>query len=485
MVVADNSGGTDVVSGGRRSTVMLLTITLAVTMGDYVEAMILPAIPVIQKEFNTTPILVSWVTSVLLVVGTASLPLFGRLGDIHGKKRMFLIALGIYTVGVGIAGFAPSIYVLLLARAMQATGLVLAPLAFAMVTDIFPKERQAYAQSVIGGVVAISTTAGYVLGSLVIQNLGWRYGFFTVFVPSVLVFVLAARVLVEGPVAKGTRVDYAGAFALGGSMLLILVYLTEGPSIGWLSPASISLLSPGLFLAAAFFVLETRSASPLIQLSLLRIRNVLVANLVRIIGGISNFLFYYAFIYYAEYPKPYGLGLDILSTGLVLAPATLSLICWAILAGRLMPKVGPKPVMLAGSLALIAGLSLCIVQRSSGLYLTVDAVVAFSGWAAVILPSVNMVSVSLPKDQVTIGMGINSMLATLGQSFGPIIATTLLVSYTEPLTKIVNGQTLVVGRIASPLAFNLIFAVGIVFTGLIMVAALFSKNYKFPESKTK
>jgi MFS family permease len=463
---------------------MLMTIAASVTVGDYVEAMVLPAIPVIQRDFNTTPTLVSWITAILLVVGTASMPLFTKLGDVYGKKRMFLTALGIYTVGVGIAGFSPSIYILLVARAMQATGLALGPLAFALITDIFPKERQAFAQSVIGGVVAISTSAGYVVGSLVTQSLGWRYGFFTVLVPSILLFVLAARVLEEGPFAKGASIDYPGAFTLGGAMMLVLVYLTEGTSIGWLSIESIALLIPGLVLAGIFFVLESSGKSPLIRMSLLRIRNVLVANVVRIVGGISNFLFYYGFVYYAEYPKPYGLGLDILWTGIVLAPATLSALVWATLEGRLLPKMGPKPMMLAGAVVLALGFSLCILQRSTPLNFTIDAVVAFAGWVAVILPTVNMVSVSLPKDQVTIGLGINSMLATLGQSFGPIIATTILVSYTEPLTQFLNGHIVVVGQIASPLAFNLIFAAGIIFTGFIIVAALFTKNYTFPKSKT-
>lgn len=464
--------------------VMLLALAFAVTIGDYVEGMVLPAIPAIQKDFNTTPTLVSWVTSILLVVGTASTPLFGKLGDVSGKKRMILVALGVYSVGLAVAGTAPSIYVLLVARAMQATGLVLGPLALAMVTDIFPKEKQASAQSVIGGVIAISSTAGYVLGSLVIQYLGWRDGFFTVLVPSLLAFGLCSSVLTEGPVARDVRVDYRGGFALGGSMLFILVYLTEGSSIGWASVESIGFLLPGLVLLAAFFSLENRTASPLIQMSLLRIRNFLVANLIRIIGGVVGFLFYYGAVYYAEYPKPYGLGLDILSTGLVLAPATLSVIAWALLGGKLIPKVGPKPMMIIGALGLVLGLSMCILQRSSPLYLALDGVVVFFGEITTLMPSINMASIALPKDQVSIGMGVNSMLANLGQSFGPIIATTLLVSFTEPIIKVANGQTLVV-QIASPLAFNLIFGAGILFTLLIIIVSFFGKNYTFPQTEGK
>lgn len=462
---------------------MLLTLTFAVTIGDYVEGMVLPAIPDIQKAFNTTPTLASWVTAILLVVGTALLPLFGKLGDIGGKKRMILIALGVYTVGLVVAGIAPSIYVLLVARAMQATGVVLGPLALAMVTDLFPKEKQASAQSIIGATVAMSSTAGYVLGSLVVQYLGWRDGFFTVIVPSLIAFGLCAKVLAEGPVAKDVLVDYAGAFALGGSMLFILVYLTEGSSIGWASLESIGLLIPGLVLLAAFFARENRTQSPLIQMGLLRIRNFLVANTVRIIEGVVSLLFYYGVVYYAEYPEPYGLGLNILWTGLVIAPATLSVFAWAVLGGKLIPKVGPKPMMVIGALGLILGLSLCILQRSSPLYLALDGVVVFFGEVTAIFPAVNMASIALPKDQVSIGMSVNSMLANLGQSFGPIIATTLLVSFTEPTAKVVNGQTVVVGQIASPLAFNLIFGAGILFTLLIIAASFFGKNYTFPQPK--
>jgi hypothetical protein len=323
-----------------------------------------------------------------------------------------------------------------------------------------------------------------VLGSVVIQSVGWRDGFLTVLFASALALILAERVLVEGPVARGSAIDYSGAFILGAGVLLVLIYLTEGSSIGWTSLEDVVLLIPGLGLLAIFPFFESRRISPLIELRLLRIRNFFVSNTVRFVGGICNFLFYYPFVYFAEYPKPYGLGLGIESTGFILAPATLSVLGWALLYGRVIPKVGPKPVMLVGSGALIAGLALCILQRSSPVYFALDAVVFFAGLVPILFSSVNMASLSLPKNQVTIGMGVNSMLGTLGQSFGPVIATTILVSYTEPLTEIVNGQTVVVGQIASPMAFNLIFGAGIAFTCLLIFASFFARNYTFPKSES-
>lgn len=470
----------------KNTTLMLLILTLSVTIADYVEAMILPAIPLIQKQFNTTATLTSWTTTILLLVGTASVPLFGRLGDVHGKRKMFLAALGIYTAGVGIAVIAPSIYVLLFARGMQAIGLSLAPLALAVISDVFPKERQAHAQGLIGGSVAISTSAGYVLGSIVIQELGWRYGFFTVLIPSLAMLILSAKFLTDLIVPKrDEHVDYSGGATLGIGTMLVLVYLTEGSTTGWFSIENLLLLLLGLSLLVAFFKIEKRTLSPLIRFSLLKIRNVLVANSIRIFAGIFAFLFYYGFVYFAESPKPFGLGLDVLYTGLILAPATISAFLWAVIAGRVLPKIGPRPMIFLGSLLLIAGFALCIFSRSSMFSLVIDGVVYFAGLVTVLLPSINMISVSVPNEESGIAMSVNTMLSNLGQSFGPVIATTIMVSYSEPLTRLVNGKLAVIGSVPSPLAFNLIFAAGIVITCVIMLTNLFTQNYKFPAGAAK
>ncbi len=465
----------------KNTTLTLLILTITVTIADYVEAMILPAIPLIQKEFNTTATLTSWTTTILLLVGTASVPLFGRLGDVHGKRKMFLAALGIYSAGVGIAVIAPTIYILLLVRGMQAVGLSLAPLALSVISDVFPKERQAHAQGLIGGSVAISTSAGYVLGSIVIQELGWRYGFFTVLIPSLAMLILSAKFLTDVSATKrDEHVDYSGAATLGIGTMLVLVYLTEGSTIGWFSIENVLLLVSGISLLFAFFRIEKKTINPLIRFSLLKIRNVLVANSIRILAGVFAFLFYYAFVYYAESPKPFGLGVDVLYTGLILAPATITAFLWAMLGGRLLPKIGPRPMILLGSLLLIAGFVLCIFNRGSVLNFVIDGIVYFAGNILVVLPSINMISVSIPKEQSGIAMSVNTMLSNLGQSFGPVIATTLMVTYSGPLTSLVNGKTVVIGSTPSALAFNLIFAAGIAITCLILVTNLFTKNYKFP-----
>ena len=151
--------------------------------------MVLPGIPTIVKDLSTTTTIGSWITSIVLLVGAVVSSIFGKLGDLYGKKKMMLVALAFYTVGVGIAGFSTSIYFLIFARAIQGVGLAMLPLALAVLTDIFPKERLASAMGVIVGSAAISTSPGLVLGSYVIQNLGWRDAFHIAAILSVIVFV--------------------------------------------------------------------------------------------------------------------------------------------------------------------------------------------------------------------------------------------------------------------------------------------------------
>jgi MFS family permease len=142
----------------------LIALTAAVLLVSYVETMILPGIPTIAKDLSTTTTIGSWITAIVLLVGAVVSLIFGKLGDLYGKKKLIIVTLVFYTVGVSIAGFSTSIYFLLFARAIQGVGLAIIPLSFALLTDIFPKGKLATAQGAIAGSAAISTALGLVLG---------------------------------------------------------------------------------------------------------------------------------------------------------------------------------------------------------------------------------------------------------------------------------------------------------------------------------
>jgi Na+/melibiose symporter-like transporter len=175
-----------------------------------------------------------------------------------------------------------------------------------------------------------------------------------------------------------SKIDIVGTTMLMSGIVLVLLYLTEAPTLGWLSLENIALLIPGLALTIGFFAFENKQTSPLIQLKLLKIRNVLVANLVGILSSMAMFLLFFGVIYYAQYPSnvgPYGLGLSVINTGLTLAPATLVMLIVGPLIGRLVTKIGPKPILAMGASIGIIGLLLFIFSRATTLELTIDVAV--------------------------------------------------------------------------------------------------------------
>jgi MFS family permease len=461
----------------RHPLAILITLTLLVLLVSYVETMILPGVPIIQKDFRVSSTTASWITSIVLLVGAAVSPIFGKLGDARGKKKIFMIAIVTYSIGVGLAGFSPTIDFLIFARALQGAGFAAFPLALSMVTDIFPKEKLASAQGAIVGSAAISSTAGLVIGAYIVQDLGWRYAFHTALVLSLILLPIAAIILPESQIRSKMKIDYTGALFLTLGITLVLLYLTLGSSSGWYAVENVALLVAGVTLTFGFFFYEKGKTNALIQLSLLKIRNILVSNLITVLSGLANFMLFYAFIFYAEYPKPSGLGLSASAAGLALAPATLMMLVAGPVAGRLVTRAGPKPVLLGGSGILIAGFATLILNRSTTTDVTLDAMLSLVGIVLLLVPVVNMISVSLPKEDISVGQGINNTLKSFGQAIGPVLATAIMTSYSQPLTQTIGGVSVIVGSLPTATAFNVIFAIGIILTIIVAGIGANTKNF--------
>ncbi len=456
----------------------LLAMVGVALLLNYVETMIIPGILTIQSYFSTTEGTVAWVTSAFLIVGSAVSPLFGKWGDSYGKKRMFLIALVFYTAGVGVAGFSPSIYFLIAARAVQGIGFAIVPLALAIIAETFPKERIATAQGVVSATFAIGAAAGLIVGSYIIQDFGWQWAFHSAFILSVVLYVVVARFLPRGHPGTGRKVDYETVVLLMAGVSLVLLYLTDAPYSGWYSPYGLGALVIGVGLTVGFFFAESRKSNPLIQLGLLRIRNVLVANAIGIISGIGLFMLFFAVTFYAEDPVPLGLGLTPIDAGLTIGPAAVLMLVAGPLVGRLVTNRGPKPAMVVGGAIAIAGFALFVLNRGTRVDIAVDAAVSMVGAVAVIIPIVNMISVSLPGEAVATGLGLNTMLRNIGGALGPVVATTILSTYTTTLS-VPRGGHLIPIPFPNSTGFDYVFYLGMAAMAMAVVISLGTKNYAF------
>ncbi len=461
-------------------TLVLLALMLLVV--NYVETMVIPALPTIEKDFSTTATTAGWVTSAYLIVGAATAPLFGKLADKYGKRKMYVFAVAFYIVAVGLAGFSPNIGFLIGARAVQGLGFAIFPITIAIITDIFPKERVAFAQGVLSGMLGLGPALGLIVGSYIVEDLGWPFAFHTAFILSLVLLLVSLRYLRETGVKVNESVDYVGTTILMTSVVCVLVYLTEGPSVGWFSPENLGLLVFGLVLFGVFLPYEKGLREPLMKLSLFRIRNVAVANLAGLTSGIGMFMFFIVVVYYTQLPRPYGLGLTIIQSGLLMAPVALSMLVFGPLMGRLIQQVGPKPVVMAGSTITTIGFLTILLFRSTRYDLLIDGLIAGVGLVSIIVPLVNMIAVSLPADYRAVGLGMNTLLRALGSSVGPVVATVTMTAYQTWSITIVDSRIVPVGEFPTSAAFNYIAVIGIILMVATLVLSFMAKNYIFAGS---
>lgn len=455
----------------------LLVLSLMLTLINYVETMVIPALPKIEDQFSTTATTVAWVTSAYLIVGAVASPIFGKLGDRYGKKKIYLISIVFYSIAVLLAGFSPNIYFLIGARAIQGLGYATFPLAIAIITDLFPKERVAWAQGILSATLALGPALGLLIGSYIVQDLGWPYAFHTAFILSIILLLISVKYIPEIPEKTKEKIDYIGATLLMVGVVAFLVYLSNGPSNGWTTLTQLTLLAISAISLALFIPFERKAIEPLMKLDLFKVRNIMVANIAGLISGAAMFLMYIGLTYYAQLPQPYGLGLSIISTGLLMAPVALTIMIVGPIVGRLINNIGPKPLLIMGSIISMIGFLMLDTFRSTEIQVLFGALVASIGVVSIVIPLVNMVAVALPEEQRGIGIGMNTLIRTIGSSIGPVIATVYMDSYTAWIIYVFNNQYLPLASVPSSTAFNYIYitAIGLMLVNLII--SLATRNY--------
>ena len=163
------------------------------TMVMYAETMLIPAIPDLIKDFHVSYSMSSWILTAYLITGAVMTPIAGKLSDVYGKKRILLIIMIIYAIGVSIAGFATNIYFLLFARAIQGIGMAMFPIAFSIIRDNFPREKLSIGQGVISSMFASGAVIGLSVGGAIIKHYGWQATFFTIIPIAIALLIVVSR----------------------------------------------------------------------------------------------------------------------------------------------------------------------------------------------------------------------------------------------------------------------------------------------------
>jgi MFS family permease len=431
-------------------TVLLILAGMAI-MVTYVETMVLPAFSNFESFFHVTDAsTIAWILSAYLLVGVVVTPIFGKLGDIYGKKRILLVAMGVYAVAVSIAGFTPQIgaamgmsrpnqiYVLIGVRAVQGVGMAMFPLGFAMLPEIFPPARVGQAQGLLSGMFATGAAAGLVGGGWIAQTYGWQLTYHTVIPIAILVFLLSALLVRESQIRLQRKIDFPGVVSLGAGLTFLMLGITEGAYWGWTNFSAVSLGSlpwgvPEFFLLAliafaVFLYWEPRAPSPVVSFASLKQRNIWVSNVNGVFVGMTMFLLFTVLIILGEYPSP-GFGLTELNAALVFIPAVLAMMVTGPFLGRAISRFGPKPIMVLGFLLIIVGALGLTAFNQTVFDVAAFAVPVMVGNVAVLIAMTNVIVLSVDPKTMGVQTGMNQTFRNLGSALGPVLVTSILASY--------------------------------------------------------
>jgi MFS family permease len=487
-----------------RARSVLLILAATALMVTYVETMVVPAIVRFSTFFGQPISLAAWILSAYLLVGVALTPIFGKLGDLYGKKRVLLVLLVVYSFAVTLAGFTPeigsaiglsrpdSIYLLIAVRGLQGVGLAMFPLAFAMIGDEFPPNRVAGAQGAVSAMFAAGAALGLFGGAYLTQTHGWQFTYHTIVPVSILVVILAAWRLPESRSRLAQRLDIPGSAFLAGGLGSFLTALSQGPTWGWGNASAVSLGGipfgvPELFVLAllftvAFLLWEPRSPSPIVDFARLKERNIWVSNVNGVLAGTGMFLVFVATTYLSQIPGP-GLGLNVLQYGLLSLPTAIAMLIFGPLIGRAISRNGPKPIMILGGVTMAVGGALLALFNRTPIELVLATIPAMVGVIALFIAMTNVIVLSSRKTETGIQTGMNATFRTLGQSLGPVVATTILSSVTGIfyLSGIGPGGVpyQVPIRLPTLLAFQYVFVLGSILGVVSVLLSLGLTNFRY------
>ena len=485
---------------------VLIVLASAALIVSFIETMLTPALPRLATFFSNAPYTtVAWILSAYLLVGVATIPIFAKLGDLYGKRRILGVVLVVYTFAVALAPATPllgpwlgldraaSIYLLIAVRGVQGVGLAMFPLALAMVAEALPRERVAPAQGIVAAMFAVGSGFGLVGGAWLIESFGWQVAYASMLPFVVVLPILAAYWLPEGHRGTGGRIDLPGAGLLAGALATFLLALTLGPTWGWgrwvgalaagwpVGAPELFVLA-GLFLAG-FLVRSGRVAEPLLDLGRFRERNIALAYLGATLVGLAMFVAFVVLTVLVEFPVV-GLGESVLAFGLLSIPTTLSMFVAAPLVGRGITRFGPRPMILTGAALSGVGFLLLLAFHTTYLEMISEAVPTFVGLVAVLVSVTNVIAMAARHDDRGIQMGMTETFQDLGASVGPVVVAALLATFTRvalvPDAAVPGGVASVV--VPSAAAFSWIFAVGVAIAVLLGLVGAFLTNFRATEA---
>jgi MFS family permease len=503
----------------KRVTSPWMTLAILSSLGIIAmsaETMILPAIPDFIEDLDISYEDSSWILAVFLVIGAVMTPIAGRLSDIYGKKKMLLIILGVYTLGLLLGALATNFFSIVIARAIQGIGISMFPISFGIIRDKFPPEKLAIAQGIFSSTLSGGAIIGLILGGSIIENFGWQAIFLFVMPLAITLFVIISKfvyvreqeqhlvsnkasefccrfihvrkdiLLTENTTTTDSSssnnntdnrkrlsnsIDIKGAITLAVTIISFLITLQLLEKTGSNNLVEIIIFSIIAVVSLFLFIviIEKKTPFPLIDFRLLANKTIVYANIINMTVGITALMVVYQSIpILIRSPQPVGFGGDALEIANVLIPYLAISLIFSVTSGFVVSKFGNLRPTTLGTIITTIGFFILLLFHSTAASITAVLVLISVGLALMQIGSVNVVLTSSPRRLSGISMGMNLLIYLIGSSAGPVIAGI----YLQTNQVFVTSRDILTS-FPSPESYNLIFLTAAIIAAMSIVFAIF------------
>jgi EmrB/QacA subfamily drug resistance transporter len=390
------------------------------------------ALPSIQTDLEFSQANLQWVISAYALVFGGFLLLGGRVADILGRRRIFVLGIIAFTIGSLLCGLAWSEASLIGARAIQGLGAAtISPAALAILMTTFAEGRERnIALGVWGGVGGFGAAAGVLLGGLLTDSLSWEWIFFVNIPVGLSALALAPVLLRESRDTRVRSFDAPGAVLVTGGLSTLVLAITQGSNWGWSSGRTIGVFAAAAVLLVGFVLWENRAKEPLMRFGILRTKTVLGANVAGFILGTALFSMFLMLTLYMQQV----LGYSPMKTGVAYLAVAGTSIIWANVAAALVSKVGVRPLIAGGMAILTVGLVYFAQVSAGGSYvgdLLPGFLIIALGMALCFVPISIAALAGVKEAEAGIASGLINTSQQIGGAVGIAILSTIAISRTD------------------------------------------------------
>ena len=427
------------------------------------------ALPSIREDLAFTETSLVWVVNAYMLTYGGFLLLGGRLGDLYGQRRLFLLGTTLFTLASLACGLAGSQGLLVAARAVQGLGgAVVSAIVLSLIMNLFtdPVER-AKAMGIYGFVMAGGGSVGALLGGLLTDALSWHWVFLVNIPIGVAVYALTVILLRESRAPAGTaRLDVGGAVTVTASLMLAVYAVVNGNEVGWTSAQTLTLLGAAAGLLALFLALETWVRDPLMPLRLFRLRSVATANVVGILWSAAMFAWFFVSALYLQLV----LGYSAMQVGLAFLPANLIMAAFSLgLSAKMVMRFGIRVPLAAGLALTAAGLALFAlspVDGSFALHVLPGMALLGIGCGMAMNPVLLAAMSDVPQSESGLASGVVNTAFIMGGALGLAVLASLAAARTDRLLALGADSLAALNG-----GYHIAFAIGAVFAAAASLAS--------------